>query len=84
LATLGLVDQNRDTTQGVVETTLIYDNITVSQARIMTGNIGVENWHRTAARKTTIARNKLGQDVRIMTGDVGGDAARSFSESFWK
>lgn len=87
LETLGLVDQNGDTTPDRaapgIEETLIYDNITVGQARIMTGNVGVENWRRTAGRKTTIAGNKFGQDVRIMTGDQGGDAAKHFNESFW-
>ena len=84
---LRLVDQKSARTCGAASTdvdeTLIYDNITVGQARIMTGNVGVENWARTAGRKTTIANNKFGQDVRIMTGDQGGDAAKSFNDNFW-
>jgi hypothetical protein len=87
LETLGFVDKYRATPPGsaapVVDETLIYDNITVGQARIMTGNVGVENWCKTAGRKATIAGNKFGQDVRIMTGDQGGDAAKKFNESFW-
>jgi hypothetical protein len=63
---------------------LIYNNITFGQARIMTGNVGVEYWRRIAGRKVTIANNKFGQDVRIMTGDQGGDAAKSFNDNFWK
>jgi len=50
----------------------------------MTGNVGVENWRRAAKRKITIANNKFGQDVRIMTGDQSGDAAKSFNDNFWK
>ena len=50
----------------------------------MTGNVGVENWRRIVGRKVTIANNKFGQDVRIMTGNQGGDAAKSFKDNFWK
>ncbi|VTT77010.1 unnamed protein product, partial [Fusarium fujikuroi] len=64
--------------------TNIYGNVTLGQARIMTGNIGVEGWHKMAGRKTTIANNQFGHDVRIITGDMGGEAARGFNESFWK
>ncbi|KAJ4094510.1 hypothetical protein NW760_012661 [Fusarium oxysporum] len=64
--------------------TNIYGNVTLGQARIITGNIGVEGWHKMAGRKTTIANNQFGHDVRIITGDMGGEAARGFNESFWK
>ncbi|KAK3301806.1 uncharacterized protein B0T15DRAFT_578059 [Chaetomium strumarium] len=88
LKIVGPVDQSRDTTPGRAapagNETLIYDNVTVGQARIMTGNVGVENWLRVAGRKTSIARNKFEQDVQIMTGDLGGEAAKSFNECFWK
>jgi hypothetical protein len=84
---LELAGRQPPTTSGVAETdadeTSIYDNITVGQARIMTGNVGVENWRKAARHKTTIARNKFGQDVRIMTGDQGGEAAKSFNDNFW-
>ena len=87
LETLRLVNQHHDIKSGRTEPgiceTLIYDNLTVGQARIMTGNVGVENWRKTAGRKTTIAKNKFRQDVRIMTGDQGGEAAKGFNESFW-
>ncbi|SCO84730.1 uncharacterized protein FRV6_08857 [Fusarium oxysporum] len=64
--------------------TNIYGNVTLGQARIMTGNIGVEGWQEMAGRKTTIANNQFGHDVRIITGDMGGEAARDFNNSFWK
>ncbi|PCD20293.1 hypothetical protein AU210_016179 [Fusarium oxysporum f. sp. radicis-cucumerinum] len=64
--------------------TNIYGNVTLGQARIMTGNIGVEGWKKMAGRKTTIANNQFGHDVRIITGDMGGEAARGFNDSFWK
>ncbi|EXL39768.1 hypothetical protein FOCG_17620 [Fusarium oxysporum f. sp. radicis-lycopersici 26381] len=64
--------------------TNIYGNVTLGQARIMTGNIGVEGWQKMAGRKTTIANNQFGHDVRIITGDMGGEAARGFNDSFWK
>ncbi|KAF5256312.1 hypothetical protein FOXYS1_13215 [Fusarium oxysporum] len=63
--------------------TNIYGNVTLGQARIMTGNIGVEDWQKIAGRKTTIANNQFGHDVRIITGDMGGEAARGFNDSFW-
>ena len=63
--------------------TTIYDNITVGQARIMTGDVGVETWHRASKRKTIIRGNKFGGDSRIMTGDIGGEVARDFNKTFW-
>jgi len=63
--------------------TSIYDNITLGQARIMTGNVGMENWQRVSGRKTTIAHNRFEGDARIMTGDQGGEAAARFNENFW-
>jgi hypothetical protein len=63
--------------------TNIYGNVTLGQARIMTGNIGVEGWQKMAGRKTTIANNQFGNDVRIITGDMGGEAAKGFNDSFW-
>jgi hypothetical protein len=62
------------------DTDSIYDNITLGQARIMTGNIGVENWQRASGRKITIVRNEFKGDVRIMTGDMSESAAADF----WK
>ncbi|PCD20348.1 hypothetical protein AU210_016215 [Fusarium oxysporum f. sp. radicis-cucumerinum] len=67
-----------------VRETNIHGNVTLGQARIMTGNIGVEAWQKMAGRKTTIANNQFGHDVRIITGDMGGEAARGFNDSFWK
>jgi hypothetical protein len=49
----------------------------------MAGDISVESWQKRATRKTTIARNKFGGDVRVMTGDMGGQAAVDFNMSFW-
>ncbi|KAJ9137580.1 hypothetical protein NKR23_g9032 [Pleurostoma richardsiae] len=84
---LGLTEQQfvaaTDTASVDADETSIYDNITLGQARIMTGDVGVEGWLRTARRKTTIAHNRFGQDVRIMTGDQGGEAAKSFNANFW-
>ncbi|RKL04137.1 hypothetical protein BFJ70_g17222 [Fusarium oxysporum] len=62
--------------------TNIYGNVTLGQARIMTGNIGVEGWQKMAGRKTTIANNQFGHDVRIITSDIGGEAAAGFNDSF--
>jgi hypothetical protein len=88
MESLHLVDQKSAGTYGAtatdVDEILIHDNIAVGQVLIMRGNVGIENWRRTAGRKTTIAKNKFGQDVRIMTGDQGGDAAKGFNDNFWK
>ena len=62
----------------------IVDNLTLGQARIMTGNIGLESWQKRVTRKTTITRNEFRGDVRIMGGDVGGQAAADFNKSFWE
>lgn len=50
----------------------------------MAGNVGVENWRRIAGRKVMIANDKFRQDVRIMTGGQGSDAAKSLNDNFWK
>jgi hypothetical protein len=63
--------------------TLIYSNITEGQARIMTGDVGLERWQAAARRKTAIVHNKFCKDVRIMTGNQGGAAAENFNASFW-
>lgn len=60
----------------------IYNNITLGQARIMTGNVGVESWQK-VSRRTTIAHNKFGDDVRIMAGDVSPEAAKDFISNLW-
>jgi hypothetical protein len=65
------------------DSTAIIDNITLGQARMMTGDIGMESWQKRVARKTTIARNKFGSNLQIMTGDMGGQAAADFNKSFW-
>jgi len=78
----GTATHNTPTTD--TDETSIYDNITLDQARIMTGNVGCENWQRAARRKTTIAHNKFGKETAIITGDVGGEAAKSFYENFFK
>ena len=49
----------------------------------MTGDVGAGHWHQ-LARRTTIAHNKFGQDVRIMTGNVGAEASKEFMSNFWK
>jgi hypothetical protein len=61
----------------------IYDNITLGQARIMTGDVGVEPWQR-ASKSSIISHNKFGQDLRLMTGSVGAEASREFMANFWK
>jgi hypothetical protein len=40
-----------DATDADLDSITIVDNITVGQARIMTGNIGVEAWLKEATRK---------------------------------
>ena len=66
------------------DTTTIVDNITIGQARIMTGDIGVETWRKKVTRKVTIKGNMFGSDIRITTGNMGGQAAANFNENFWK
>ena len=84
----GLADEERTGTSQAADSEIdecsIYNNITFSQARIITANIGVENRRRIAGRKVTITSNKFGQDMRRMTGDQGGDATKSFNDNFWK
>ncbi|KAK8026536.1 hypothetical protein PG991_003592 [Apiospora marii] len=62
----------------------IYENVTLDQARIMTGDVGVEEWQQRTSRRTAIHHNKLGTGARIMAANVGASAANSFMENFWK
>jgi hypothetical protein len=84
---LGLTGRQDAASHGTAPTntdeTSIYENITLGQARIMTGDVGVENWQRVAVRKTTINHNIFGDETVIITGDVGGKAAESFYENFF-
>ncbi|KAL6921407.1 hypothetical protein ACHAPO_004892 [Fusarium lateritium] len=60
----------------------IYGNKGVSY--VMTGNVGVESSYRAAPRTNAITNNDFGQDGKVMTGDMGGSAAESFNQNFWK
>ncbi|KAK2922404.1 hypothetical protein FoTM2_017760 [Fusarium oxysporum f. sp. vasinfectum] len=64
--------------------TNIYRNVALGKTRIMTGNVGVEGWQKMAGHKTTITNNRFGHDVGIITGDMGGEAARGLNQSFSK
>jgi hypothetical protein len=66
-----------------LDSATIINNITIGKARIMTGDIGGERRQARIARKTTIAKNKFGGDVQIMTGNMNGQAAADFNENFW-
>lgn len=61
----------------------VYGNITLDQARIMTGDVGIERW-QTISRVNEVAFNRFGKDTRVMTGNVGPGAASAFMENFWK
>jgi hypothetical protein len=62
---------------------LIVDNFTLGQAQIMMGNIGLEEWRKSAGT-STISGNHFGAGIRIMAGNVGPAAAASFNENFWR
>lgn len=61
----------------------IYNNKTLGNPKFMTGDIGIEKWQRVANRKTRISDNSFGHNARVLTGDIGGEAAKDFSASFW-
>lgn len=50
----------------------------------MTGNVGVETNYQAAPRTNAITNNDFGKDGKVMTGDMGGAAAESFNQNFWK
>ncbi|KAH7003955.1 hypothetical protein EDB82DRAFT_532345 [Fusarium venenatum] len=60
----------------------IYGNKGVSY--VMTGNVGVKSNYRAAPRTNAITNDGFGQDGKVMTGDIGGAAAESFNQNFWK
>uniref|UniRef100_A0A4E9EIZ5 NACHT-NTPase and P-loop NTPases N-terminal domain-containing protein n=1 Tax=Gibberella zeae TaxID=5518 RepID=A0A4E9EIZ5_GIBZA len=51
---------------------------------VMTGNVGVETNYQAAPRTNAITNNDFGKDGKVMTGDMGGAAAESFNQNFWK
>ncbi|KAH0528693.1 hypothetical protein TsFJ059_003520 [Trichoderma semiorbis] len=63
--------------------TQIYNNKTLSNAKFMTGDIGMEHSQRVENRKTRINDNDFGHNARVVTGNIGGEAAKSFNTSFW-
>ncbi len=79
--TLGNVEAGN--TPSGTRDTQIYNNKTLGNAKFMTGDIGMEHSQRVEDRKTRINDNTFGHDSRVFTGDMGGEAAKSFNTSFW-
>ncbi|KAK8019186.1 hypothetical protein PG990_004324 [Apiospora arundinis] len=63
----------------------IYNNITIDQARVITGDIGVQEWLKKieTTRRNIIRNNNMKGKSFILTGNVGGDAAKTFVEGLF-
>lgn len=62
------------------------DNITLDEPRIFVGNLGVSEHSnlRVDDVRSNVTRSTFGKGLRLMNGHVGGEAAKSFAESFFK
>lgn len=49
------------------------DNVTLDQARVIMGNVGVQNWEHTARMKVNISGNKFGNNLSLTVGNVDGE-----------
>ncbi|KAL7789092.1 hypothetical protein V8C37DRAFT_386633 [Trichoderma ceciliae] len=62
-----------------------YGNNITGTLQHVAGNIGVESGYVSSfTGHATIHDNKMGADARIITGDVGGQAAVEMMKNFWK
>jgi hypothetical protein len=61
--------------------TTIVDNTTLGQARIMTGDIGVERWQKRATRNTKIAKNEFRGRRELWWLDSRQDSEHNVSRS---
>ncbi|KAK6866233.1 hypothetical protein PG995_002761 [Apiospora arundinis] len=57
---------------------LIYGNVTQGQDRIMTGDVGVQEWRKRSSRKTKVVNNTFGPGLRLMTGNAGPGTMNNF------
>ncbi|KAK5993963.1 hypothetical protein PT974_07401 [Cladobotryum mycophilum] len=63
---------------------LIYENDVTGKMQIISGNVGVGSGYKPAFNgRSTVHNNKVGADARIITGDVGGQAAVELLKGFW-
>ncbi|RFU79207.1 hypothetical protein TARUN_3028 [Trichoderma arundinaceum] len=63
----------------------IYENKVTGTMQIITGNIGFESGYEpTFNGLSTIHNNTMGAGAKIITGDVGGEAAIVMMKDFWK
>ncbi|KAK7987475.1 hypothetical protein PG989_007790 [Apiospora arundinis] len=63
----------------------IYDNITIDQARVITGDIGVQEWQKKTetTRRNIIRNNNMKDKSFLLTGNVGGDAAKALVDGLF-
>lgn len=84
---LGLEDNTARTEPGPnTSRTILSYNFVDGKASIMEGDVGMERCQREVsqrAQRTRIERNTFKGEVRIMTGDMSGEAAENFNENFW-
>ncbi|KAK5989284.1 hypothetical protein PT974_10795 [Cladobotryum mycophilum] len=64
--------------------TSVDGNIVKDDFRLVTGNIDVgTNYISAFNGHTTVRNNRMGNNARILTGDVGGKAAQEMMKDFW-
>lgn len=70
LQELGLVRPQKQTGGSPKVDVTFTDNITLDQASIIMGNVGVQNWEHTAQVKATISGNKFGNNFSMVVGNL--------------
>lgn len=61
--------------------TSIYDNFTLGQARVMTGNVGIESWQKVAGRKFIPSTSCTRSFVSVKTSKATRKPSRRFPSS---
>ncbi|KAK1138277.1 hypothetical protein N8T08_003059, partial [Aspergillus melleus] len=76
LQTEGLRDRSPDTKRDPVEVTFV-ENVTLDQARIMFGIVGVQDWQRAAGVKANVRGNQFGNEMKFFAGIADASVAKA-------
>ncbi|KAK4214483.1 hypothetical protein QBC37DRAFT_421245 [Rhypophila decipiens] len=59
-------------------------NKTGDDAKIMAGNLGLDESEKATVVKASVDNSEFGRGLGVMVGTVGKEGAKSFNENFWK
>ncbi|KAI9037262.1 uncharacterized protein KD926_000699 [Aspergillus affinis] len=76
LETEALRDRTPDTKRDPVEVSFV-ENVTLDQARIMFGIVGVQDWQRAAGVKANVRGNQFGNEMKFFAGIADASVAQA-------